>query len=320
MAIGMHRTNGVPLKVGRMQKQTVGSNLIFAFTLAALCATTGCRSMPGYSLFSWGRTPSPESMASAGPAVTYPTPPNANTTPESIASVAGGTAIPELKVDEGEYTTQHFAHSNEVPEYGEQGNNLAAARANGYVASTSEPVTNRLLPSADTEISTTFGDRAIMPKSDTVATVVSDAAMSAVPTGQSNETASFPVGGMNMASVSDHGFAPPVASGAPSPTASGAVSAGFMLPTDSPSFANLEPTSSEMQLPTTGQVAPATQPVYSTANRSDAGDAMTSGSVLPSAESVQSEAATGYTPGSTANALSYPTGESSPTANGSYFR
>ena len=81
MAIGMHRTNGVPLKVGRMQKQTVGSNLIFAFTLAALCATTGCRSMPGYSLFSWGRTPSPESMASAGPAVTYPTPPNANTTP-----------------------------------------------------------------------------------------------------------------------------------------------------------------------------------------------------------------------------------------------
>lgn len=316
----MHGINGVPLKVGRMQKQTVGSKLIFVFTLAALCATTGCRSMPGYSLFSWGRTPSPESMASAGPAVTYPTPPNANTTPESIASVAGGTAIPELEVDEGEYTTQHFAVSSEVPEYGEQVNNLAAARANGYVASTSEPVTDRVLPSADTAISTTFGDRAIMPKSDTVATAVSDSQMSVIPAGQSTETASTPVGGMNMASVGGHGFAPPIAGGSPSPAAPSAVSAGFMLPTDSPSFANLEPTSSEMQLPATGQVAPSTQPVYSTASRSDANTAMTSGNVLPSAESVQGEAATGYTPGSTANALSYPTGGSSPTTNGSYFR
>ena len=303
-----------------MQKQTVGSNLIFVLALTALCATTGCRSMPGYSLLTWGQKPSTELMASAGPAVTYPTPPSVNSTPESIASVAGGTAIPDFEVDEGELTTQRFASSSEVPGYGEPVNNLAAARANGYAAPDADSSVSRVLPSADTAISATFGDRAITPKPNAAMGLVSESEMKGDSVTQPYEATTSADTGMNVASSGGHGFAPPNATTNQLPSVSGATTTGFMLPTDSPSFANLEPAASGVQVPANDQVSQSAQPDYSTASRPNDATISTSESVLPPAEVVKSQTSSGYSPGSTANALSYPTDGSTPTINGSYFR
>lgn len=55
--------------------------------------STGCRSgKPGWNLFGRRSEPSAEMLAGSGPTLTYPAPPSAKSTPEAIASIAGGTS------------------------------------------------------------------------------------------------------------------------------------------------------------------------------------------------------------------------------------
>ncbi len=315
---------GVPRKVGKMKRQAVNTDFTLVLSLvAASCLTTGCSSMSKYSFFSWGNEPSPEALASAGPQVTYPAPPSANSTPKSIASVAGGTSeadvdIPDLDFDEGQITTQQFAASEQLPDYANPGANMAAAQANGYstpkvnpigsVASTRSEAVNDLSNS-------TFGEPAFTPKTASVSDATFGATASLPGTGQTSNRST---------SSLNHGFAPPANSNTSAPSDSGIIANGFALPTDSPSLANLKP-SEEKTGTVTDQAeigGSLSSPEYSTANASSVYSTTVSDRVLPSEEELNSkQGEPGYSPGSTSSGLSYPTtGGSAPTTSGTYFR
>ncbi len=82
-----------------MQKRTkLKQQLLIAGCAGMIVTASGCRSaMPKWNMFSWRSAPSAETLAGAGPTITYPTPPGESATPEAIASVAGGTSGPATR-------------------------------------------------------------------------------------------------------------------------------------------------------------------------------------------------------------------------------
>ncbi|MCS7465316.1 hypothetical protein NZK35_01350 [Stieleria sp. ICT_E10.1] len=82
-----------------MQKRTkLKQQLLIAGCAGMIVTVSGCRSaMPKWNMFSWRSAPSAETLAGAGPTITYPTPPGESATPEAIASVAGGTGGPATR-------------------------------------------------------------------------------------------------------------------------------------------------------------------------------------------------------------------------------
>ena len=271
--------------------------------------------MPGFSFLGWGRPPAPEAVANSGPAVTYPAPPNANSTPQSIASIAGGTTIPDLEIDDGEITTQHFA-ANPLSSSSQDASssqaasgatssvtNLAAARANGF-----ESMAASAAGATPTTESYTFGDRALTPKSNTAAAFATQVAPQT------------PTGDQASSTTRGHGFAPPSSNVAGETASTTVPASGFMLPTDSPSFANLTPSSEQVSEQTSQpSVTDPAAADFSTANRVSGFSTSISDRVLPAAEMNTTDDA-GYSPGSTASGLSYPSDRSKPTTSGSFFR
>ncbi|MDB4331884.1 hypothetical protein OAA27_02325 [bacterium] len=315
-----------------MLNQYLKRNLIVSLTLSMIPVfLTGCSSIPGAGFFNWRGEPSPESLASAGPEVTYPAPPSANSTPEAIASIAGGTSIPDLDIDEGEPMTQQFAGGGGTPDYATQTANLGAARANGYqtassVSPTAAPASNGQMDTAMPK-SYTFGDKAFTPKGANggIATdafgAPSTQTFAAQPSMPSSAVASTSMG---------HGFSPPSNQFSTSQSGMGALPKnGFSLPTDSPAVAAITPSASMNQggsqtVPTNSMAEQVgsfsnTKPDFSTANAT-LDYATPSGSVLPPNGSSPPTVGEAYTPGSTSTGLSYPTDGASPTTNGSYFR
>ena len=73
-----------------MNRMTI--RLLTIGLLAAAGSSLGCRSGLSWPLASRG--PSSEALAGQGPSTTYPVPPSHQSTPQAIASVAGGTATP----------------------------------------------------------------------------------------------------------------------------------------------------------------------------------------------------------------------------------
>jgi hypothetical protein len=88
-----------------MLKQTHIRGLLLITCVIATFASTGCRSVPGMKMFARQSEPSPEALAGTGPSTTYPAPPSASATPEAIASIAGGTAVPATVSKPGSITS-----------------------------------------------------------------------------------------------------------------------------------------------------------------------------------------------------------------------
>ncbi|MEC8475128.1 MAG: hypothetical protein VXZ38_10785, partial [Planctomycetota bacterium] len=244
-------------------------------------------------------------------------PPSSDSTPKSIASVAGGTSIPDLVIDEGEISNEPIAASNSVPQYGSQPANFAAAQANGFTGFTngvSSGESSQISQSSASVENSAFGDTAFTPKNDLSGQSVSD-------WGASGDPSSLATGSMPSSTSSTHGFLPPSGSMMNNTTAADSTSAGFTLPTDSPSIANLSPENVDPNQGSIQEEPPISQPDYSTATRSSGFSSTLTDRVLPPAENTRSSETPGYSPGSTGTGFTYPTDGSTPTTtSGSYFR
>ncbi len=287
----------------------------------ATCAATvlfsaGCRSMPGRNMFGMRTKPSAEALAGNGPTTTYPAPPSESSTPQVIASVAGGTATPP---SQAESETAQVAGIEISPGYATPAStvpaNMAAAELNGVYAGSSTKPVDYEQPQAKPS-GYTFGSKALTPKT---------AATSPYAKPSPHATAE------NTPAPPAVNFAPPSTSYTKPPAAN---PGGFTLPADSPAVAAIsEPPSAasavSMTFPEAGaapvevslsandipQAAPA--PEFSTA--SAAKNATPSGS-LTSPASVSVSSGGGYMPGSTATDYGYPTGNVAPTTQGSFYR
>jgi len=86
--VTMKRTEIAENKISRYARR----GALVACLLTTLPAM-GCRSgKPGWSMFGRSGEPSAATLAGSGPTSTYPVPPSSRARPESIASIAGGTA------------------------------------------------------------------------------------------------------------------------------------------------------------------------------------------------------------------------------------
>ncbi|MEE2937658.1 MAG: hypothetical protein VYA84_16835 [Planctomycetota bacterium] len=120
-----------------LKQYAIRTGAVVAACTATLLVSTGCRSMPGAGLFA-SRGPSADALAGNGPTTTYPVPPSHAATPESLASIAGGTAPPAGSAA-AESATAQVAGIEISPGYAlaagadpaTAGPNMAAAEANG---------------------------------------------------------------------------------------------------------------------------------------------------------------------------------------------
>ena len=126
------------VKAARMQKRTkLQQQLLIASCTGLIVASAGCRSsMPKWNMFG-GKAPSAETLAGAGPTITYPAPPSESATPDAIASVAGGTAestIPSANLASTPPTIAPVSgfDATSREDLASAVTNNAAARANGF--------------------------------------------------------------------------------------------------------------------------------------------------------------------------------------------
>ncbi len=327
-------------KVGRM----LNRNTKQTFILAALFASSalvlsGCRSMPGAGMFGMRSEPSAEALAGNGPTVTYPAPPSATATPEAIASVAGGTATskPKISSTPSKPTTAQVAGFDVSPGYATQATNMAAAQANGIdsgsnltkPATFDDPSIDVTKPS-----SYAFGAKAITPKQDSLA---SPGSSYALPGSSAVASATAPLTTPSTTSS----FAPPPVTSTVATKPVPSATQGFTLPTDSPSFAAIAPpatatgtaisptnessTIASIMPPTTATgsepgPAAAQAPSFSTASAATGYTAPSTTNVLPASFGVDGVTSEGYMPGSTGTNSGYPTGGTTPTTSGSFYR
>ena len=293
---------------------------------AIALGSSGCRSaMPGMNLFGMRSEPSAEALAGTGPTTTYPTPPSATATPEAIASVAGGTAIP---VSAGEpasaparvagfnspaanpTSSSSLASGTRSPSGGKNmsATNMGAAQANGF-------------PSSTKPAGYAFGSKTFTPKPDATAspaaadTSVADSSFApppsnyALPKNTSEPAVAAKGGGSGF--TLPPGVSPALAAAGELPATVGTSETGS-VEFDSPS---LELPS--MQPETTSPSAPS----FSTASVSEAITAPSTSLSAPNASlsaPLPSSSPQGYSPGSTAGASQYPSDSSS--SSGSYYR
>ncbi|MEM1069232.1 MAG: hypothetical protein AAGI63_10075 [Planctomycetota bacterium] len=117
-----------------LKQNAIRAGLIVACTATSVLST-GCRSFPGAGMFA-RRGPSAEALAGSGPTTTYPVPPSHTANPEAIASIAGGTAVPNAP-SAAESATAQVAGIEISPGFAlpagsdPAGVNMAAAQANG---------------------------------------------------------------------------------------------------------------------------------------------------------------------------------------------
>jgi hypothetical protein len=298
-------------------------------------------------MFGMRGEPSAESLAGSGPTVTYPAPPSSGLTPEAIASVAGGTASPTVKISSvanAKPTTAQAAGFDVSPGYATQATNMSAAQANGiYSGGNATKPSTFDGPSAETPKASSyaFGAKAITPKSDSAGALPTSYSL------PSNAGIASPTAPVTTPSTTSS-FVPPPMDRTAAALPSMSPTQGFTLPTDSPSFSAITPpptapaassitptnestTIANIMPPTTvssadAGPAAAEAPSFSTASAATGYTAPSpTTSVLPaslgSADlSSGSLAPVGYMPGSTSGSSGYPTSKTTPTTNGSYFR
>jgi hypothetical protein len=304
-------------KVGRMlNKQAKHACVWMVACTAVAVVSTGCRNMSGRGMFGWRGEPSAETLAGSGPTVTYPAPPSESATPEAIASIAGGTAVPsnqpQTPSSPGAATAQ-VAGINVTPGYATPAanlapsspppstpTNLAAALANGIVAPGGAAAPGggykKTSPLAAKPSGYTFGSKP-----------------SAAATAGSTATGSIDA----LSSGSD--YTPP----ATSYTRPLQVKpSGFAMPSDAPAIATISlpsatPPGSKPAADSSTNFAPppAAAPSFSTAST-----ASLSAPAPTSQPARNSGGGNGYMPGSTGTASGYPLGEAVPTTSGSMFR
>lgn len=325
-------------KVGRMlNKSSTLRNVLLTACAAAAFLSTGCRSMPGSSLFGMRSEPSAEALAGSGPTTTYPAPPSASATPQSIESIAGGTAAPRTSpVNSPSSATAQVAGIDISPGYATPATNMAAAQANGIYrgAASSDfqtPKTTTKGPSGYT-----FGSKALTPKTAALTapktsemTPPTPGTVPSLPSNAKNSAFAPPASSYTSAPA---GFTPPPSTDYASATNStppAKTSNGFTFPTDSPAAASITlPSNSQPESNTAttnaGATAPATAfappvataPEFSTASTASALTAPSTSAT----DTPDSSPGSGYTPGSTSGSSGYPTGEVTPTTQGSFFR
>ena len=269
--------------------------------------------MPGMNLFGMRSEPSAAALAGTGPSTTYPAPPSASATPEAIASIAGGTSIPVSPGEPEASGTQiagfespanpapssSLAASSNLP----SGTNMSAAQANGF-NTPAQPA------------GYAFGGKAFTPKPDAATPPAADVSAYA-------KSASF--------TPPPNNYAVPANAPAPDATSTPAPS-GFTLPPGvSPALAAAStspPPTSTVDAPTADLAAPSmpnvdlalpadSAPAFSTANAAAEIQAPSTTLSPP----LPSNTPSGYSPGSTAGAVSYPgSGTSSPTSSDTFFR
>lgn len=273
-------------------------------------------------MFGMRSEPSAEALAGSGPTTTYPPPPSASATPESIASIAGGTAVPVTPgvptVDPG----QPAGGFNVSPGFpASPQTNMAAAQANGFGTMT-KPV-GYTTPQPKKPSGYSFGAKTFTPKTESTTP-------GGFASGSSyNKSAAYTPPASSYA-IPNRSATPTPPVTTPSSTPSAAPSGGFTLPTGiSPALAAAstrpEPTqpsvsTESMETPTTppGGFSPpaAKSPEFSTA--SAANITAPSQSISPP---IPSSTPNGYSPGSTAEAGGYPTGGfDEPATTGSFYR
>lgn len=301
------------------------------------CATlivfsAGCRSaMPKWSLFSFGKRPSPELLAGEGPTTTYPAPPSASSTPSPISSVAGGVTAPPSatpSITPGLPSSQPTMPGMGLANSGRGTQaNLAAAQANGYPfanASTKTPTVPSTLPGYTTP--------SAQPSNLTVP---------AIPTGYQFGTRSTPPTPSFAATGPSAAPAKPMASTTPTnglmvppvttPSTTTTASSGFALPAGlaekvgTPAPSNYEVASNPKPFTPKTPALPSTIPTTPSAELPPAPTSTTPSISTASATLDPSNQSppvlnSGYAPGSTSGSSSYPGGYPSTGNSGTYYR
>lgn len=296
-------------------------------------------------MFGFGKSePSAEMLAGSGPSMTYPSPPSASASPEAIASIAGGTAVPDSTSPNPTAPSGFGTPSTQVASLNKNVTgaiNSAAAKANGF--GTAPTYASSTTPSATPSAPSSYSAPSYATSSSGSSTTPSMASAnlassgSAVPSGYRFGQTATP----SMAATTTP--APPtqtgissyaLSSGSP-PSAilpSNAVPGASVASTQTPSAPATPPSASAFTLPDAGSTSSidvavatpspsatstSTTPAYNTAasvpaTSSPAAAAPSNSGVAP---------VSGYMPGSTSGATGYPSsGYPESNAGGSYYR
>jgi hypothetical protein len=322
-----------------LKQHAVRTYVVIAACTATSIVSTGCRAMPGMGMFARGG-PSAEALAGNGPSATYPVPPSHLATPEAIASIAGGTGRAQTPSSADSETAQ-VAGIEISPGYAlsagadpAKAMNASAAQANGFLGSPGAPMTSpptfASAPNAD--LSPTgnaspnappsgyaFGSKALTPKSGPA--YASNLSTNAP---AESTTAFAPPAGPLMPPSTDVAELP--AADYTAPPGGG----GFTLPSDGPAMASITPPQTAQPKRSAWTPTPdqpddsASAPSFSTARASSDSSPTsfpgTFGNPAPSSGYSTTGTSGGYMPGSTGSAAAYPTGDTTPTTNGSFYR
>jgi hypothetical protein len=329
-----------------LNKTAMSKSLLMLACIAVSFVLTGCRSMPGRNMFGMRTQPSAAALAGSGPTTTYPAPPSESATPEAIASIAGGTAVPEQGPETQRATTAQVAGIDVTPGYATPASsasatNMGAAQANGIYAGGGSEADKSVAPVSGY----TFGSKALTPKIEAPKTEVAPSADVGGASYARNSSYPMPTDKLSVPSTSistppgSSYAAPQTPTTSPeiaSPTATASAPAaaksvsrpagGYSLPTDSPAIAAIAPSSPETIEPaaqpdaTGNAFAPpaATSPDFSTANA--AGSVTAPGAAAGVPVSASPAVGGGYMPGSTSTDHGYPTGDIESISGGSFYR
>lgn len=300
-----------------------------ACVVAAMVGLTGCRSsMPGMGMFGFKSEPSADALAGVGPTATYPISPSAGISPEAIASTAAGTTAPSgLKPQTGSFASASPSLTQPTsgmtaPGTAAQAPNQAAASANGFYGNTAPSRSLTASPASYANAAGagyTYGQNPAASKS--TSPVNSSGGINAIAAGyipaarSTADSESIPA--YAQAADAAPATTPPTAyaasTGYPLPGASvpsssapvaSSTDAGYAMPPIASTAEAAKPASlpGGFAMPSVAAPTPSTA-VASTPSTS--GPAAYQASV-PTSPSAPTAPSTGYTPGSTAGAVGYP--------------
>jgi len=318
-----------------MPKNTKRTVLVLTTCTLAGAISSGC-SLAGRNLLTLKKKDPPaEVLAESGPTSSFPVPPSSQASPSAIASVAGGTAIPESGSVVPPSQPAQLAGLNASPGYSASTAsatskpatsspatpNLAAAQANGIYGNPATKSVGFQTPASPAQAPSgyTFGSKALTPKASESGTAF---AISDLPEQGSAATATQQSGFQ----VPDTSFASPGVNQGNS-AAPAIPQGGFTFPTNETATAAITPPKSNGAIATlppaasqTDEILPpaATAPAFSTA--SSGLESETPSAVLPPASAVGGNGSGGYMPGSTGSASGYPSGTEEPATRGSIYR
>ena len=322
--------------------------------IVVLTSMTGCRSsMPKFNMFGFKREPSAEAIAGVGPTATYPVSPSAGLTPEAIASTAAGTGAPSgMKPQTGSIASTKSVGQAVPVSTGTPTTNPAAAASNGFYGANGAKPSTAATPASYANATGTSGGftygqnpNAGKPAVGTAATAASyspnkpTAAPSGLPgyaqTGPATPSPSsvpaysavpgYPLPGstnpMATAPATKTAVVPttvtptqlasvPPAPQIPATLPTSATAPAFSMPplASMPPAASSAPTAGGFAMPP-GVVAPAASIASLPATP-----------VLPRAIAPSAPSTGGYKPGSTAGAVSYPSGDYPSTGRDTFYR